>query len=428
MWRHRIQPREGWERIVTEQGLVYPVTALPDGTTKPYWNESAWYEFTIGEVESLEAATEELWAMCVDAAGFMASADSGFTDARLGLPAGALDVIRRSMERQDPMLYARFDLVYGADGSIKMLEINGDTPTGLVETGVAQWRWLEDVMPDLDQWNSVHDRLVNAWRRLRNTGAITGEEVHFLYDLGEGDSYDGGEIEMTVYYLMDTAIQAGFATLAHPMAEVGWNPDAREFRDVNDYRITNAFKLYAWEEMLGEAFGRHLIDQDEARPVNWFEPAWKAMLSTKALLPVLWARNPGHRLLLPAWFDSPGDLTEWVAKPLFGREGDNIRIHLADGSEDLTMPGPYGAEGYVYQSYTQLPVFEGNQVVLGSWIIDNEAAGMIVRESDGMVTDYFSRVVPHVISDTLGPDSAQVEAWLLDRVGPDAPRLVAKHD
>ena len=159
-----------------------------------------------------------------------------------------------------------------------------------------------------------------------------------------------------------------------------------------------------------------------AQAVHWFEPAWKAMLSTKALLPVLWQRNPGHRLLLPAWFDGPGDLTEWVAKPLFGREGDNIRIHLADGSEDLTMPGPYGAEGYVYQAYTQLPVFDGNQVVLGSWIIDNEAAGMIVRESDGMVTDYFSRVVPHVISDTLGPDAAQVEAWLLDRVGPDAPR------
>lgn len=422
MWRHRIRPRAEWERIVTEQGLVFPTTSRPDGSTVPYWNESAWYELTLEEVETLESATEELWAMCLDAASFMASPGSGMTDQRLGLPAGSMEVIRRSMERRDPALYARFDLAYGPDGSIRMLEINGDTPTGLVETGVVQWRWLEEVMPDLDQWNSVHDRLVNAWRRLRTSGVLTGSEVHFLYDLGEGEAYDGGEMEMTIHYLMDTAVQAGLATFAHPMAMVGWNPDDREFRDVNDYRITNAFKLYAWEVLLGEPFGRHIVEQREREPVRWFEPAWKALLSTKALLPVLWERNPGHRLLLPAYFDGPHDLTDWVAKPLHGREGDNIRIHLADSVEDIVMPGDYGAEGFVYQAYTDLPVYEGNHVVLGSWIIDNEAAGMVVRESDGPVTDYFSRVVPHVISDTLGPDDAQVQAWLLERVGPDTPR------
>jgi glutathionylspermidine synthase len=420
MWRHKIKPRPDWERIVTEQGLIFPLTELPDGSKRPYWNESAWYEFTTDEVETLEAATEELWAMCVDAAGHMAST---MTDQRLGLPGGTMEVVRRSIERQDPALYARFDLVYGADGSLKMLEINGDTPTGLVETGVAQWRWLEDVMPELDQWNSVHERLVAGWQRLRTSGATNGNELHFLYDLGEGEHYDDGEMEMTAHYLMDAAVQAGFATIAHPMAEVGWNPDAREFRDVNDYPIRNAFKLYAWEEMIGEAFGRHLVDQAEAQPVRWFEPAWKAMLSTKALLPVLWERNPGHRLLLAAHFDAPGDLEEWVAKPLHGREGDNIRIHLADGSDDIEMPGGYGDEGWVYQAYTDLPSFEGNRVVLGSWIIDNEAAGMLVRESDGLITDYYSRVCPHVISDSLSPDSAQAQAWLAERVGPSAPAI-----
>lgn len=420
MWRHRLKPRPDWERIVTEQGLVFPVTDLPDGSKRAYWNESAWYEVTGDEVDMLESATEELWAMCVDAAGHMAAT---MDEARLGLPSGTMDVVRRSIGRQDPSLYSRFDLVYGADGSVKMLELNGDTPTGLVETGVVQWRWLEDRMPDLDQWNSVHDRLVAGWERLRTSGATGGDALHFFYDLGEGDNYDDGEMEMTVHYLMDTAVQAGFAALAQPMAEVGWNPDAAEFRDVNDHPVRNAFKLYAWEEMLGEAFGRHIVEQREARPVNWFEPAWKALLSTKALLPVLWERNPGHRLLLPAYFDGPGDLVDWVAKPLHGREGDNIRIHLDDALEDVVMPGSYGAEGFVYQQYVELPVFDGNHVVIGSWIIDNEAGGMLVRESDGPVTDYYSRVCPHVISDSLSPDDAQMQAWLRERVGPDAPKL-----
>ena len=54
-------------------------------------------------------------------------------------------------------------------------------------------------------------------------------------------------------------------------------------------------------EMLGEASGRHLGEPREQRPVRWFEPAWKAMLSPKAVLPVLWERNPDHPLLLQAF-------------------------------------------------------------------------------------------------------------------------------
>lgn len=425
MWRHRIRPRKDWERIVTEQGLIFPVTTKDDGSTVPYWNESAWYEVTMDEVERLESATEELWALCIDAVAHMVSPGSGMTDARLGLPAGSLDLVRRSVEAGHKSVYARFDLVYGADGSLKMLEINGDTPTGLVETAVAQWRWLEDVLPDADQWNSVHDRLVARWAELRASGAIEGDHVHFVYHLGGGAEYDDGELEMTIHYMMDTAIQAGLTVMAHPVSEVGWNPDHREFRDAHDLPLRNVFKLYPWEDMLGERFGQMILEGREARPVTWFEPAWKALLSTKAILPVLWERNPGHRHLLPAYFDEPRDLLQWVAKPLHGREGDNVRVHLADGSEDVQMPGAYGAEGFVYQGYAELPSYEGNRVVIGSWVVGGEAAGMLVRESDGLVTDYYSRVVPHVISDTVSPDPAQVRAWLADRVGADVPTLPA---
>jgi glutathionylspermidine synthase len=416
MWRHSSRPRKGWRGTVVREGLIFPDTARPDGSTVPYWNEAAWYEFTLSQVEEIEAATETLWGMCEEAAARMAA---DLSDARLGLPEGSLAYARESLARCDPSVYARFDLRYDGLEPPTMLELNGDTPTGLVETGVAQWTWVEQVLPDTDQFNSLHDRLVQRWRDLAASGRIPDHTVHFLWS--EAD--EAHEEEMTVHYMRDTAIQAGLTTYGQPIEHVRWHEAVDEatgrvlfrgFVDAMGQPITTTFKLYPWEVMLGEEFGAHLLGKREQRPVRWIEPAWKLLLSTKALLPVLWEMFPGHPNLVPAYFDEPRDLEEWVAKPLHGREGDNITLHTRD-APDVTMGGGYGAEGYVFQQYVELPNLDGNNVVLGSWIVDGQAAGMIVRESDGPITDYFSRVAPHAISDQLAPSPEQVQAWLRER-------------
>ena len=63
------------------------------------------------------------------------------------------------------MIYGRFDFAYGPDG-FKLLEYNADTPTALVETAV-QWHWVQDVYgTGGDQWNMVHELLVQRWKEL----------------------------------------------------------------------------------------------------------------------------------------------------------------------------------------------------------------------------------------------------------------------
>jgi glutathionylspermidine synthase len=69
----------------------------------------------------------------------------------------------------------------------------------------------------------------------------------------------------------------------------------------------------------------------------------------------------------------------------------------------------------VFQQWAPPPSFDGNHAVIGSWVIGGEAAGCIVRESDAEVTDYFSRVVPHVIGDGIQPTAGQVQRWLIER-------------
>jgi glutathionylspermidine synthase len=57
--------------------------------------------------------------------------------------------------------------------------------------------------------------------------------------------------------------------------------------------------------------------------------------------------------------------------------------------------GTYGAEGYVYQSFTPLLETDGNFAVIGSWIIGDAPAGIGIREDRTAVTTNASRFVPH---------------------------------
>jgi glutathionylspermidine synthase len=100
--------------------------------------------------------------------------------------------------------------------------------------------------------------------------------------------------------------------------------------------------------------------------------------------------------LLPAYFE-PDGLKSYARKPLLSREGANIDLVRAGDLLSRTE-GEYGEEGFIYQALFELPVYDGNHPVIGSWIIGQEPAGIGIRESAGLVTDNLSRFVPHWIA------------------------------
>ncbi|MEU7385430.1 glutathionylspermidine synthase family protein [Streptomyces tanashiensis] len=393
MERHTIEPRPGWQETVEEQGLVYPLTRHPDGSLRPYWDESAYYSFSLPEVEALEEVVEELHAMCLAAAAHIVEKDRfaelGITDRKLA------GLVAESWRRRDelPSLYGRFDLRYDGTGPAKMLEYNADTPTSLVEAASPQWFWMEERFPGADQWNSLHERLVDAWKR--QAPLLPPGPVHFAHS--DGDEL--GEDLMTVAYLRETAQQAGLDTEALSVERIGWDRLSRRFVDDRLRFIRSCFKLYPWEWLTTDRFGRYVLDTLDngggTGTTCWIEPAWKMLLSNKALLAILWELNPGHPNLLPAYLDGPRELastTGWVAKPLLGREGAGVTLHEA-GTEPFVRDG----EACCYQGLAPLPDFDGNRVVLGAWVVEGEAAGLGIRESAGLVTDEYARFLPHVI-------------------------------
>lgn len=394
MYRIEVSPRRSWKKKVESQGLVFEETIQPNGEKTHYWNENAAYVFNYTEVDELEKATEKLHEMSIETAKFLADEQyKQNTPFNLNIPQYAKDYARDSLYRADLNVYGRFDLVYN-NGLIKMLEYNADTPTGLVEASIVQWYWLQDKYPDCDQWNSIHESLVNRFGELKMQYGKNGETLHFAHT----ELDDSGEDLMTTAYMRDCAMQANWNTAALTMSEIGFDNDSYKFVDLENKEIKHLFKLYPWEDMMNEGFGEVCA---ELSPV-WFEPAWKMFLSTKVLPAAMWHLYPDHEYLLKSTVGDPGLMTEYVEKPLWGREGDGINIFINNTKSITSNSHRWGSEGYAYQELFPLPEFvdskgKSHHPVLGSWVVGGESVGVGIRESDGLITDEYCRFVPNII-------------------------------
>ncbi|HVW40450.1 MAG TPA: glutathionylspermidine synthase family protein [Amycolatopsis sp.] len=385
MRRGTSAPRRDWQRIVEEQGLVFGTPArYGTGKERPYWDESVHYVLEMDEVLSLEADVELLHSMCLEAVDNVVLTERY---REFGIPEWVWPRIADSWKRRDPHVYGRFDLRYDGSGPAKLLEYNADTPTSLLEASVLQWHWKTDVFPDDDQWNSIHEKLVERWREIR--GQLPDNDTYFTWSSADPT----GEDHITTSYLQETAAEGGLDTVGLAIEEIGWDPVLKRFVDLEEAPMNTIVKLYPWEWVVDEEFGRHAV---ETLPRTlWVEPLWKMLLSNKTLLAILWENYPGHPNLLPAFVDEPGILTEYVRKPKLGREGANVQI-VAPGYETET-PGVYGDEGYVYQAFDPLPEFDGFRPALGAWIVGDASAGLGIRETAGLVTDDGAAFVPHRI-------------------------------
>jgi glutathionylspermidine synthase len=313
---------------------------------------------------------------------------------RLGIAEPFWDYIADSWRNGEKNLYGRMDLSYSGDGPAKLLEYNADTPTVLYETAVFQWEWLEHAterkfIPEgCDQLNEVHESIVNA---LPNLGLASLS--HFACNTDIED--DKGTLE----YLEECAREAGFETCFLSMEEIGLDEQGR-FTDLEDRVITSLVKLYPWEWIMDEEFGRKV----PASGVQFIEPPWKAILSNKGLLPLLWGMFEGHPNLLPAFFEDDsasatlGDAGSYVRKPLLSRQGANIEI-VDHGKTLYHSDGPYGEDAHILQGFHPLPDFGGKYPLVGCWLVASKAVGLGIREDTSLVTGTDSRFVPHVILD-----------------------------
>ncbi len=400
--------RPNWRDQAAELGFTFA-----DMHGEPYWDESSVSQFSLREIEDdIEDPSAELHAMCRDAVAEIVKSEELLE--KLGIPAAHFDLVKDSWDRGDPELYGRFDLAYDGTGPAKMLEYNADTPTSLFESASYQWTWLEDQIAlgvlekDDDQFNGIHEALVARFKALFENGM----DLHFTAVSGNAEDY------ATVEMLGWAAREAGLGAHYFDLETIGLSKEG-QFLDDEARVIGALFKLYPWEDMLRDDYAQNI----EAANCLMMEPAWKAVVSNKGLLPVLWSMFEGHKNLLPAFFeadiqhglsgvgsvvpaveaafDRAADAlrTGHVRKPIFSREGASLSIVEKGYVTEYSTNETYKDHPQIIQAYQPLPEFDGFRPVIGSWMVGTDCVGMSVREDRSRITQDLSRFKPHFIRD-----------------------------
>ncbi len=349
------------------------------------------------EAEAYYEAGNTLYDMFVEAAQYVIDHNLFH---ELGIPFNLVEQIKETWENDIHWhLYGRFDLAGGIDGKpIKLLEFNADTPTAVFETAVVQWAILQkNGLDEGQQFNGLYEALLDNFKRL----VTLQEDVNDFEDRYEGWKFlftsvrGNAEEENTVRLLQYIATEAGYITEFAYIDDIAFSPD--EGIEYNGEQYELWFKLIPWEDIaLEEPDLALLLTQIiENQKAIIFNPAYTLLFQSKGMLAILWQLYPDHPLLLETSFE-PFASGKQVQKPIYGREGESVRILDDEGTIIEGEEGAYDNHKMIYQEYVELPRDAQGRYYQAGVFYAYEACALGYRRG-GKILNNMSKFVGHMI-------------------------------
>src|SRR5579863_955710 len=103
MKRNSTEPRNNWKASVEQLGFGFHTTNVP------YWDESAYYSFTMEEILQIENATACLWDLCLQAVQHVIDKN---LYSRFQIPENFTSYIEKTWNEDHASIYGRFDLCF----------------------------------------------------------------------------------------------------------------------------------------------------------------------------------------------------------------------------------------------------------------------------------------------------------------------------
>ena len=436
----KIVRRRNWQQHIRDN--AYQADVLSD-RSQAYWVEALSQPFAVQfsrtEETAIATATEALGEMCIEFLDwFFTDEIAGEVDARLAqlkIPQPYWQALKNSWDRTEPVedlyLCNRFDLALTESGEIKLLEINAETPLLGAET-VYQWNWYVDYMKnhqqskyplpnDAEQFNDYWELIAGQWRRIAEDYELRTTGISFLVDEElEEDLEMASQLIQILHDEVDERIYTQIVYLRGLKDDrgdeiqrgIGLDDDGYFIDHASD-RIPVLWKIYDWLDLENDMSNCGLSDtlarRVEQGDMKTIEPLWKQILANKGALAMMWSQYQDTKYgqyLLATYFehDISAESTKLmvgmhVRKPIIGAEGVAVSIELGGSQLEKRDALGYGADGFIVQEYAKLPEAFGYHYMIGSWEVDGEAAGIILRGDKSLITGRNCLIIPHIIGD-----------------------------
>ncbi|CAM4514988.1 glutathionylspermidine synthase [Paenibacillus macerans] len=288
--------------------------------------------------------------------------------------------------------YARFDFAVANDGTIKLLELNADTPTGYVEASIAT-PWVLEQAGYASPNIRMKELVKEAWALERPDTAACVWYGRHLEDSGTIEAL-GRHSGLELFYedCLELWVDEGVLK----------NKDGRV--------IERMFALYPKEWMAVDDGGEALSYAIETGRLTLFNSPHSILLQSKGLLAAAWGlyelgllfdaeeREAIARYVLPT-YNKPVFSGSFVSKSMFGREGGSVRMFDAEGRLELEDREGFDSSVLfpsVYQKRAELARIETAEgelhLLTGMFVLNGTPCGLLGR-AGGPITGNASHFI-----------------------------------
>lgn len=396
--QHSEQPHQGraWLNIANADEAAYV------DMMKGHWLSSVKEDFTHYYAISttaealLESATDELHGMFMHATDFVLQHPKLLDS--FGFPKVIIPRIRQSWNnRLNQLITSRFDFAMSEKG-LKVYEYNCDSASCYMETAKVQGKWAKHlgIKRGTDAGEQLFANLVNAWKESDVEGL-----VHVLQDTDAEEDYHA-------LFMIEVIEAAGLrCERVVGLSSLTWN-EASDIIDINGNPLKQVWKTWAWETALEQLRNEIVENESDSfvhnpnvapgqtprladvllrKGIMIYEPMWTLIPSNKAILPVLWGLFPNHPWLLETSYELTENLiaSGYVAKPIVGRCGSNIKLVDKNNIVLDKKDGAFGDRDFVYQQLWALPKVGKYFTQVCTFTAAGNYSGSTVRVDNSMI-------------------------------------------
>ncbi|WAH35307.1 glutathionylspermidine synthase family protein [Alicyclobacillus dauci] len=350
------------------------------------------YRMHVSEYERIVRATTRIADVLNRTVAFLQSSPGLYRD--LHLPQNTWQAVQ--IPSQLFSYFAHLDLIVAGD-DIRVIELNCDTPTGVVESAVcneAVCRYFKVASP-----NRMEDAIRLAFAELRKAYAIPETDTVYFSSYGWHE-----EDRMTTKFVRRNS---GLRETQYvPLSDIRVSSEG--VFTARGEPIRWLYRLYPLEYFSrdkgenGLAIGDIFLEHVASGKVRLINPPSAALCQAKGTLAVIWALHEANHPIyteeqhqtietyfLPTYVSAEA-LTgkKYVRKPVWGREGGGVSIVDEQGRMTASDNTPYYAtQPMVYQKYTPMPqvtvkTWEGSytgSMLVGSFLIGGVPSGLFLR-------------------------------------------------